>query len=184
MSVILLAFSGKKTSEKIRSVLLRSGWTDVRIVSGGGEALREMGKQSSGILICPVRMRDMDYHEVLRSLPDFYQILLIDSAQNVSGRREENVMALTLPVAVRDITSTVGMMLADIDHAWVRERKRRRNIPRKRSPEEQKVLDEAKHFLMDRNHMTEPEAFRYIQKNSMDTGRTMQETAEMILTFF
>jgi response regulator NasT len=31
--------------------------------------------------------------------------------------------------------------------------------------------------------MTEPEAYRFIQKTSMDTGRTMLETAQMILLF-
>ena len=29
--------------------------------------------------------------------------------------------------------------------------------------------------------MSEPEAFRYLQKNSMDFGRTMVESAQMIL---
>ena len=42
-------------------------------------------------------------------------------------------------------------------------------------------IDKAKLLLMDRNDMTEPEAFRYIQKTSMDMGRTMVESAEMIL---
>ena len=45
------------------------------------------------------------------------------------------------------------------------------------------VAVRAKALIMDRNHLTEEEAFRYIQKTSMDTGRSMVETAEMILTF-
>jgi len=36
-------------------------------------------------------------------------------------------------------------------------------------------------LLMERNHMTEQEAFRYIQKSSMDSGTNMVETAQMIL---
>jgi response regulator NasT len=35
---------------------------------------------------------------------------------------------------------------------------------------------------MERNNMTEPEAYRYLQKNSMDMGRTLLETAYMILS--
>ena len=38
--------------------------------------------------------------------------------------------------------------------------------------------------LMERNHMTEEEAFRYIQKSSMDSGTNMVETAQMILMLF
>ena len=35
---------------------------------------------------------------------------------------------------------------------------------------------------MDRNHLTEEEAYRYIQKCSMDSATGMVETAQMILT--
>ena len=37
-------------------------------------------------------------------------------------------------------------------------------------------------LLMERNHLTEEEAHRYIQKSSMDNGTNMVETAQMILT--
>lgn len=48
------------------------------------------------------------------------------------------------------------------------------------SSEEQGVLRRAKMLLMKRNHLTEPEAHRYLQKTSMDTGRTMMESAHMV----
>lgn len=34
---------------------------------------------------------------------------------------------------------------------------------------------------MERNHLTEEAAYRYIQKRSMDNGTNMVETAQMIL---
>ena len=40
----------------------------------------------------------------------------------------------------------------------------------------------AKILLMERNHLSEEEAHRYIQKSSMDNGTNMVETAQMILT--
>ena len=36
--------------------------------------------------------------------------------------------------------------------------------------------------LMERNHMTEEEAHRYIQKCSMDSGTSLTETAQMVLS--
>ena len=48
------------------------------------------------------------------------------------------------------------------------------------SAEEQGVLRRAKKLLMKRNHLSEPEAHRYLQKTSMDTGRTMTESAHMV----
>ena len=52
-----------------------------------------------------------------------------------------------------------------------------------RSQKEQKTIDEAKALLMDRNHLSENEAHKYIQKLSMDSGNSLVETAEMILAF-
>ena len=36
--------------------------------------------------------------------------------------------------------------------------------------------------MMDRNHMTEAEAHRYLQKCSMDSGTGMVETAQMVIS--
>jgi AmiR/NasT family two-component response regulator len=47
--------------------------------------------------------------------------------------------------------------------------------------EARKVIDRAKGLLMDRHGLSEAEAFRRIQKRSMDTRKTMREVAEAIL---
>ena len=44
------------------------------------------------------------------------------------------------------------------------------------------LIKEAKCLLMERNHMSEEEAYRYIQKCSMDSSTSMVETAKMVLT--
>ena len=75
-----------------------------------------------------------------------------------------------------DLINTVEMMLYQLD----RKIKKQKSKPKKRSVEEQKEIDRAKKMLMERNNMTEQEAFRYIQKCSMDSGTNMAETAQMI----
>ena len=42
-------------------------------------------------------------------------------------------------------------------------------------------IDKAKAVLMEKRGMSEPEAYRYIQKSSMDNSNSMVETAQMIL---
>ena len=54
------------------------------------------------------------------------------------------------------------------------------NDCRQRRESERKVIEEAKALLMERNHMTEDEAHRYLQKTSMDSGNTLVETAQMV----
>ena len=65
-----------------------------------------------------------------------------------------------------------------------RRRKKKRLVPKQRSEEEQAVIDEAKEMLMSRNNMSEMEAHRYIQKCSMDSGNSLVETAQMVLSIY
>ena len=60
-------------------------------------------------------------------------------------------------------------------------RRRARMRPRERDDEERRLIGKAKEVLMSRNHMTEQEAHKYIQKCSMDSGTNMTETAQMVL---
>lgn len=55
-------------------------------------------------------------------------------------------------------------------------------MPPQRSDAGRKDILEAKQLLMERNHMTEEEAHRYLQKTSMDSGTNLVETAQMLLT--
>ena len=70
-------------------------------------------------------------------------------------------------------------MMSDV---IVRKRRKRKEQPARRSEGDRRLLAEAKSLLMERNHMSEGEAHRYIQKCSMDTGTNMVETAKMILS--
>ena len=79
---------------------------------------------------------------------------------------------------LREFVSTVQMMTMDI----ARELKRRKKTqPKRRTAEEEKIINKAKALLMERNQMTEEEAHRYLQKTSMDNGTSFTETAQMIL---
>ena len=66
--------------------------------------------------------------------------------------------------------------------AAARRRRRAKTKPKVRRPEEEKQIREAKEVLMARNNMTEQEAYRYLQKCSMDSSTNMVETAQMVLT--
>jgi len=87
-------------------------------------------------------------------------------------------MGLNMPLKVYDLLNTVEMMLESMN----RRRRKRKQEPKERNPKQQEVIRRAKELLMDRNNMSEGEAHRYLQKNSMDSGTNMAETAEMVLS--
>ena len=68
-------------------------------------------------------------------------------------------------------------MIQNMEHR----RRKRREMPRNRRPEEEMLIREAKKLLMERNRMTEEEAHRYLQKCSMESGVNLVETAQMVL---
>lgn len=183
MSSIVIAFpaSRNKLSSQIREFLITHGFSDVIQVPNGSEALQEMNKRNNGIVITCTQLPDMYYRELMDYLPPYFSLLLLDSANNISNLREPDIIAHSLPIKLRDFFSTVRMMDDAAEQSYQQARNRQKK--KGRSPEEQQDIDKAKAILMERNHMSEEEAHRYLQKTSMDTGRSMVESAQMILLF-
>ena len=105
-----------------------------------------------------------------------FEMLLVASKQRLL-EDETGIAMLEMPIKVRDFLNSIEMMENNL---FERTRKKKRK-PGQRTKEEQAVINQAKEVLMDKNNMSENEAHRYIQKSAMDSGRTMVETAEMIL---
>ena len=61
------------------------------------------------------------------------------------------------------------------------QKRKMRQKPVERNEEEKQVINRAKTMLMQREHMTEAEAHRYLQKCSMESGSNLVETAHMLL---
>ena len=104
-------------------------------------------------------------------------MLLLASPDKWSEGDTEGVIGLSMPLKVYDFINTVEMMLTNLE----RKRRKRKQEVRKRDSRQQALIKQAKELLMERNHMSEEEAHRYIQKCSMDSGTNMTETAEMVL---
>ena len=88
-----------------------------------------------------------------------------------------SVLTVEMPMKVSDLVNTVDMMLSQIERRLKKEKKK----PKTRSWKEQNYISNAKFLLMERNHLSEEDAYRYIQKCSMDSGTNMVERAQMVL---
>ena len=134
--------------------------------------------RSDGIVVCGYRLQDMQYIQLRDNLPDSFQMLLVASPDKWIDELPEGVIGLPMPIKVYDLVNTMEMMIQTLD----RQRRRRKARGRERSTGERETIDRAKALLMERNGMSEPEAHRYLQKSSMESGTNMLETAQMILT--
>ena len=120
----------------------------------------------------------MVYSELSDYLPAGFEMLLIASEALVSEGVPEGIVALSMPLKTVDLFATLGMMTGRRE----RRKKKLRSQPTQRSDKDKELIAKAKEVLMERNHMDEEEAHRYLQKCSMESGTGLVESAQMVLT--
>jgi len=175
---IIVVFPKLESAKNIRRILLKSGYSVDAVCTTGAAALQAAGDLDSGIIICTYRLPDMMYSELYEYLTPRYEMLLIGSKSQVDEREMPDIVGLSTPLKVHELLQTLEMMA----YAFERKRKKERRKPKERSAEENRIIAEAKALLMDRNNLSEEEAHRYLQKNSMDSSTGLLETAQMILS--
>ena len=176
---IIVAFVKPEDAHNIKSILSRGGFDGAVTCSSGVQALSVMDDLGSGIIICGYKLSDMLYLDLLEDLPPYFKMLLIAPTHRApSEAKSENLIYLSTPLKKAELFSTLNMMIEGVQRLKKKAKERRMN----RSQEDRKIIDQAKALLIERHHMTEPEAHKYLQKCAMDSGTNMLETAEMIIS--
>lgn len=176
MGSIIVALPKIEDAKRISEMLRQRGLETAAVCSSASKVLSKVNQLDGGVVICGRRLPDMHYTQLAEYLPDFFEMLLI-SSRNTLEDCPPGIITLGTPFRGKDLIDTVDMMLTQQE----RRLKKLKNKPKKRTEQEQNYINNAKWLLMERNHMTEQEAFRYLQKSSMDSGTNMVETAQMIL---
>nr|WP_243207158.1 ANTAR domain-containing protein [Mediterraneibacter hominis] len=163
-------------AKRICKVLISHGFENVVPCGTAASALIAANDAEKGLIISGYRLPDMYYTQLSECIPKYYELLLVGSLSKVS-EAEGSVMALATPLKIYELVNTVEMMLTQVERRYKKDKKR----TEERSEKDIKDIQNAKRLLMERNHLTEEAAYRYIQKCSMDNGVNMAETAQMIL---
>ena len=162
-SSIVIALPKIDDAKKIRTILNRHGFSVAAVCSTASTALASMSELDGGILICGYKLTDRYYRDVLEDIPSYFEMLLLASGR-VIAEAPTSVLTVEMPMKVSE-----------------RRLKKEKRKPKTRSWKEQNYISNAKFLLMERNHLSEEDAYRYIQKCSMDSGTNMVETAQMVL---
>ncbi len=178
MTSIIIVFPKAEDGKSIRNLLVRHGYEVAAVCTRGSQVLNYTDMINRGIVISGYKFPDMYYPELKNSLPSGFDMLLLASPRVCTECGDAEIICITMPLKVQDLISTLEMMCMNQE----RRHKKLRTEPKQRTDEEKRILWEAKEILMERNHMTEEEAHRYIQKCSMDSGTSLTETAQMVIT--
>ncbi len=174
MNRVVVAFESEKNRSQTAN-LLGAGNIPVRYVCrSGGEVIRSVKTMGGGVVVCGFKLSDMTAFELASNLDDAAQILLVAPPVQLAMCENEEIFLLPTPVNGSMLCGSVGMLLQ------IEERRLRKAVPR-RTPEEEAVIKKAKRLLVENSRITEEQAHRMIQRQSMDTGMKMADAARMVI---
>lgn len=178
MSSILVANSNEDSAKKIAAVLRSGGLNVSGVCASGSQVINFTNRHyQGGVVVCSEKLKDMPSVNLPRVVGSNYDFVFILKAQPANPTDNQAYIGLFMPINRIELISTVNMLL-DLSGISSLSIKKKLANP---SLDEKGVIESAKNLLIERNHMTEAQAHRFIQKKSMDNGKKMVETALIIL---
>jgi response regulator NasT len=169
----------------LREMLEEEGFDVVGEAADGERAVELALELTPDLVICDVKMPKMDGITAAAQIADKrvapVVILTAFSQRDLIERaRDAGAMAyLVKPFQKRDLLPAIEM--ATSRFAEIRALESEVTDLRERL-EARKLIERAKGVLMTEHRMSEPEAFRWIQRAAMDNRTSMRAVAELVLT--
>lgn len=160
------------------------GGTIVGNGSRAEDAVRLVDKHRPDVLMLAVGLPDGDgvdaARQVMSTLPCPIVLLTSHADPGVATRAvDAGVLGfLVKPLRAEELGPALDVAVSRFREL---EAVRKENEALKQKLEARKLVDRAKGMLMTRLGLSEPEAFRRIQKTAMDTRKTMAEVARALL---
>ncbi len=176
MQTVIVAFENRTTAANISEVLESGGVADCVVCHSAAEVRRLVNKQGLGVVVCGFKFPDGSGEDLYYDLPDSCVMMMVAPQNRLELCETEEIFQLPAPVSRGDLLASVRMLLQ-----FARRRVSRYPVHIHRSEEENQLVAQAKAVLMDRHGMTEEQAHRFLQKESMDHGAKLAETARIVL---
>ncbi len=168
----------------LREMLTTLGYNVVGEASDGATAVRLAREQQPDLVLMDIKMPELDGLEAARILTaeNIAPVVLLTAYSQkelVERAQQAGVVGyLVKPFRDSDIQPAIEVALARFEEfRAVREQVK----TLEESLETRKIVDRAKGVLMDAQGLKEADAFRRIQKLSMDSRKSMREVAEAVL---
>lgn len=168
----------------LREMLANLGYLVVGEVADGRSAVNQARELRPDVVIMDIKMPDMDGIEAAQILTEerIAPVVLLSaySQRELMDRaREAGVVAyLVKPYREEELTPAIEIALARFAEFAALQRQ---VSDLQLALETRKLVDRAKGILMDKQGLNEADAFRKIQKMSMDNRKSMKDVAEAII---
>ncbi len=168
----------------LREMLTNLGYLVVGEVGDGRSAVNLARELKPDVVVMDIKMPDMDGIEAARILTEerVAPVLLLTaySQRDLVDRAKEAGVAgyIVKPFRESDLAPAIEVAISRFEEFRALEKEMG---DLKQALETRKFVDRAKGILMDSQGLSEAEAFRKIQKMSMNTRKPMREVAEAII---
>ncbi|AHH95971.1 response regulator [Kutzneria viridogrisea] len=165
-------------------MLREEGYQVVGEAGDGEEAIRLAGELRPDLVILDVKMPKVDGIEAASAIAGqriapVVILTAFSQRELVERARDAGAMAyLVKPFAKRDLVPAVELAMSRFTELQALENEVASLNERL---ETRKVIERAKGLLMSKQGLTEPEAFRWIQRTAMDRRTTMKAVAEAVV---
>ncbi|HEV7191691.1 MAG TPA: response regulator [Jatrophihabitantaceae bacterium] len=169
----------------LREMLQEEGFDVVGEAADGEQAVAMARDLVPDLLICDIKMPKMDGIAVAavvtgERLAAVVMLTAFSQRDLIERARDAGAMAyLVKPFQKRDLLPAIE--IATSRFAEIKALEAEVTGLRERL-EARKLIERAKGALMSRHAMTEPEAFRWIQRAAMDNRTSMRAVAELVLS--
>jgi len=184
MTRVLIAEDEVVPRLDLKETLQNLGYQVVGVAEDGQRAVELARELRPDLVLMDVKMPILDGISAARVLLEerVSAVLLLSAYSDrdlVDGAKEAGVLGyVTKPFAEPQLVTALEVALARFRELQALEKELGDT---RTALETRKLVDRAKGALMDRHGLKEDEAFRRIQKLSMDSRKSMREVAEAIL---
>jgi AmiR/NasT family two-component response regulator len=172
----------------LKEILVTAGYEVVGETGRGDEAVTLVEQHQPDLAILDVKMPGMDGIRAAREITSRHQVavlLLTAFSQRdlIEEARDSGVSAyLIKPFQPRDLLPAIADVLAKARQDWaIDEEAQHSSDGAEDKIATRRVVDEAKQVLMDRDDLSEDEAFRFIQRTAMQTRALMRDVAQQVV---
>lgn len=172
MRQVIVAFERPSNCDRLREILESTGEFSCLVCRSAAQVKCAAGKQRLDLVVCGFKLTDESCETLYFDLPQRCAMLMVASQPQLDLCTAAGIFKLPAPIRRSELLASVRL-LAQLGRSRAR-------AP-ERSQEERELVDRAKQLLMDHSGMSEEQAHRFLQKQSMDNGFRLADTARRVL---
>ena len=170
----IVAFEREDTRSKIAQLLEKAGIGVRYCHQSGAEVIRSVRRMGGGVVVCGHRLSDMPVDRLAHELQGQACFLVLAKPTQLDLCEDPSLFKLPSPISAVELRGALNVLI-QMDEMAAREM-----IPQ-RSEADRELIDRAKACLMEGRGLTEDQAHRYLQRESMKTGERLAATARRVL---